>query len=101
MSASFYEATENLEEVAHLQSGDYSWCEVGVWSDGKQFFWATDSGCSCSYFGENLTADDLKILDSVQSAAFREAVDSGYDMSEQEKQEFTAKVRDAMSKVKR
>lgn len=101
MNPSFYDAIEKLEEVAHLQSGDYSWSEVQVWSDGKQFFWATDSGCSCSYFGATLDSDDLKVLDSVNSAAFREAVDGGYDMSEQEKQEFIGKVRDAMRKVKR
>lgn len=97
----FDAAVGNMDEVAWLQSNDYSWGEVKVWTDGRQFFWARDAGCSCYGFGEYLTADDLKILDSVDSPAFRDAVECAGDMTELEKQEFVFKVRDAMTKAKR
>lgn len=104
MSA-FDEAISELEEVAVLYGTmSYDWDELRVWSDGKQLYWAHDSGCSCGYFGWNLGYDDLKVLDSVDSPAFRDAISSCMDMedtTEQEKQEFLSAVRSAMMSVKR
>ena len=100
MSA-FDKAIKDLTEVACLVSSDYDWIEVRVWTDGAQFFWATDGGCSCNSFGDSLAADDLKILDSVDSPSFREAVDYAYHMTEQEKQEFISAIRRSMQRVPR
>jgi len=36
--------------------GDYDWSEIGVYfsSEKNRYFWYTDSGCSCTYFGDNV-----------------------------------------------
>ena len=93
----FEQAVNDKQEVAWLQSNDYSWDEVRVWKDDTQFYWATDGGCSCNYFGSDLEADDLKILDSLGSPAFRAAVDRAFDVTPDERADFLLTVRRAMT----
>ena len=94
--SNFFTAVEHLTEVAELHSNDYEWSEVRVYSDDFMFYWAMDSGCSCNSFGDELGADALKILDSIYSPAFRDAVDNAYDISAQERADFITKVRSAV-----
>ncbi len=94
---SWDQAIADKAEVVHLWSGSYSWDEVAVWTDGTQFYWAEDGGCSCNSFGDDLNGDDLKVLDSPDSAAFREAIARAGDVSPRDRVEFVADVRKAMA----
>lgn len=48
---------EELTEIATLDDGGgYDWAQMTVWysEEERRFFWLSDSGCSCNYFGMNV-----------------------------------------------
>lgn len=59
MSDRIYEVIEEakLTDVASIGAGGWDWAQMSVWysEDERQFFWLSDSGCSCSYFGMGVT----------------------------------------------
>lgn len=68
---------EGLEEVARLDDGggSYDWNEMGVYRDPRtgRFFWVSEGGCSCSYFGfytdslaDMYTGDRNAVLEAVR-----------------------------------
>ncbi|WIC90181.1 hypothetical protein SEA_VROOMVROOM_31 [Arthrobacter phage VroomVroom] len=46
--------SEGLVEVAHLSAGGYEWSAIGVYykPSARRFYWLTDSGCSCNWYGD-------------------------------------------------
>lgn len=55
---------ERLTEIASLDAsyGGYEWDEMRVYTkqNSPMFFWHSDSGCSCSYYGMDVySLDDL------------------------------------------
>jgi len=49
------QGTEDFVEAAHGDGGEaYSWSEIGVYysPSARRYFWLSDSGCSCTSFGE-------------------------------------------------
>lgn len=47
--------TEGMVEVADIGDYDYSWSELKVWYHpvNDRWYWLSDSGCSCNYYGDN------------------------------------------------
>ncbi|WGH21380.1 hypothetical protein SEA_EMOTION_31 [Arthrobacter phage Emotion] len=45
---------EGLVDVAGLSAGGWEWSEIRVYykPDARRFFWRSESGCSCNYFGD-------------------------------------------------
>lgn len=59
-----------FDVVAEVNDDDYSWSATAVLSrksDGALFF-VTDGGCSCNYFGSDLSIADLKPLHAFKDA---------------------------------
>ena len=90
----FYEAIEGMTEVGEVAFYDYRWSAVCVWKDNAQFYWAYDAGCSCNSFGELLTGNDLIVLDSLMSPAFRDALDRATE-TDDKRIEFVSTLRRA------
>lgn len=71
-----------LTEVFAAGEYDYEWSEFKAWvAPSGRYYWFEDSGCSCTYYGENFTSvSDLH--DGVRSTlersfrAWRQANDS-------------------------
>lgn len=89
-----------LEEVASVDSGEmYSWSTIVIYfqrSSGR-FFGLSGSGCSCNYFGDDVTSfSDLTEVTRAQAMqGIRDEASSAYDaLSSDEIQREVAKVRD-------
>lgn len=64
--------TANLTEIVNMEGGGgYDWSQMKVWysEEEARFFWLSDHGCSCNYFGmgvyntsqlENGSKDDAR-----------------------------------------
>ncbi|MCZ9884626.1 DUF7574 domain-containing protein [Arthrobacter sp. B2a2-09] len=46
--------SEGLVPVASLHAGGWEWGAIAVYykPDARRFFWLSESGCSCTYFGD-------------------------------------------------
>jgi|SRR5690606_11812189 len=94
-----------LDTVSYLGSdGGYDWAIIKVWkhTSGK-FYWAHDSGCSCSYAfeGNHFRGPDDTDLSVLEPHTFKHLEESAEGMSneyasKQEKVEFLAEIRRAM-----
>lgn len=74
--------TEDFIQVVRAGDYDWEWSEIVVWysPSRRKYFWFSDSGCSCTYFGEYLTSfEEYKFGD--RNAARREIM--GYESSQE------------------
>lgn len=74
------------EEVYSASSGGYDWTEFRVFEKDGRHFYASGSGCSCTYFEEQVEESDLIELQSLSSAqnALKEFLDgNSYYFSDQ------------------
>lgn len=72
------------EQVYNIFLGSYDWAEFRVFKQGERFFYATDSGCSCTCFEDQVTETNLIELPTLNAASdavkeFLESEGSGYD----------------------
>lgn len=56
------------EQVHTIGGGGYEWAELRVYEKDGRFFYGSGSGCSCTYFEEQVTESDLIELQSLESA---------------------------------
>jgi hypothetical protein len=87
--------------VAELCGEDYDWSSIGVWRklDDNSFWFAEDSGCSCTCPFEELTPEELE---PVRGKRLDLAVErfQDYGIGPVEKVEFLKEVRRAVREVK-
>lgn len=57
----------DYEEVYSVNSGGYDWAELRVFEKDGRLFFGSGSGCSCTYFEEQVTESDLIELPTLES----------------------------------
>lgn len=74
---------------------DYEWHIVALLADEEgNLFYAEDSGCSCSSFGEYLTTADLTpVKDWQEAVELAKAAVDGYHLTDVEVFEFADRLR--------
>ena len=50
-------ADYDLQEVGVLEAGwCYDWAEIHIWVKNGRLYWYSDSGCSCTSFGDEVVS---------------------------------------------